>query len=110
MVCSKGREGSRGIRVVGCRRTRCGDPDSTLDLDDQVFEGLRWTGPEDEAVAGILEARFDAGIFAPEEDGVDCYAWECGIEEFGSLLDCSGIAVGVVACLYLGLMRFSIMR
>lgn len=64
---------------------------------DERFDGMGWTGPEDEAVSWIGEAGIclRTGEFC--ENGVKNPAGEVGGEDFVSLLLVSAGAVGVVA-------------
>lgn len=63
----------------------------------------RGPGPKDQAVAGVREARLDAGVLQPRQKRVDKDFVEVGREELVLLLAISGQAVRRIQCLDLGL-------
>jgi len=51
-----------------------------------LFDLLSWSSPEDKAMAGILEPRFDGRITQSQQYRIYVYTWEVLVKHLGLLL------------------------
>ena len=72
--------------VFGCPLTRRNSQQLLLHSMYHLFDLLSWSSPEDKAMAGILEPRFDGRITQSQQYRIYVYTWEVLVKHLGLLL------------------------